>query len=236
MMPDPTDLATLAAIGDLIERFTREPREVFKAFFLPIAGASGELIASQVRLRGARLEELAARVRTKIGASTRPPDRAAQRIVFEIINQASLLEEPEAEMMDRWAGLLASAATDPDLHPSFPDILKHITPLEARFLDELRRCAWDDCNAKGLVASLGVSDDSKLSVPKDNLARLNLIRPGNSDQKEPSPGASYAAGPDTPTTVIRDRTIHGAKALRLTPLGYAFVDACNGPRAAADDE
>jgi hypothetical protein len=60
----------------------------------------------------------------------------APRLLFPILESASL--QDDEDLQARWAALLANAATSPNsVHPSFIEILRQLTPDDARLLDKL---------------------------------------------------------------------------------------------------
>lgn len=58
----------------------------------------------------------------------------APRLLFPILDAATLNEDED--LHKRWVALLTSAATSDRVLPSFPEILKQLTPEEVRFLDQ----------------------------------------------------------------------------------------------------
>ncbi len=86
------------------------------------------------------------------------------------------LEEEDDDMIERWANLLASAATasDAPAMPSFPDILRQLTQEEVRALDYL-------VGTEGAIYSsftfAVARETAKLRDENlDNLERLGLVR------------------------------------------------------------
>ena len=149
------------------------------------------------------------------------------------ILDAGSLEEDES-MINKWAALLATAA-DPgsriDVLPSFPEVLKELSPKEALALDTIYddvitipipREEWPSRGAKGdfLKQTLGLSNE-KFEVAIDNLYRLKVCSP-------PSVPLSSIIKFDT----MPDRRFQlQMKAIVcLTEFGYAFVSACR-PRS-----
>ena len=55
------------------------------------------------------------------------------KLLFQVLEKASL--EDDDYLRDKWASLLASAATGRKVHPSFVSILSQLSPDEARILD-----------------------------------------------------------------------------------------------------
>jgi hypothetical protein len=137
--------------------------------------------------------------------------------------EAGSLEEDET-MSDRWAALLANAAnpeTDsPSVEPSFPEILRQLTPRDAAILDSVFGVAdplpqeeWIGRGAtgEGVRASLGC-DESEFAVSRQNLIRLGLCSP-------PAGGLAFVEGDHRYPVVNSD-------ILCLTQFGHAFVLAC----------
>ena len=113
--------------------------------------------------------------------------------------------------------MIASAATTGETLPSFADILRQLTPEEARLLELVYR------NEKAFGGGLGVerahaqqecklSDDAFL-VRAQNLDRLGLLIKLSSMGMDQVRGKGWGA----------------AYHIGLTALGAAFVRACRGP-------
>jgi hypothetical protein len=63
------------------------------------------------------------------------------KILLPIAESASL--EDDSYLQDLWSRLLASALTDGGLHPGFPEVLKQLTPLDAKVLNLIGKKAGD---------------------------------------------------------------------------------------------
>ncbi len=124
-------------------------------------------------------------------------------------------------MADRWAALLANASGWPGrVPPSFPSILRDMSPPEAALLDGIYN---DSHTADGVPlphhdVSVGYLESSldtdQRAVAVDNLIRLGLCVPKR---------------PTTPGGVGEVRT-----SVMLTDLGRALVTQCRAPTAAGD--
>ena len=81
--------------------------------------------------RAARLAERLRECLEPIGINRRP---VVLKLLVGSIEQGAV--EEEDELQDLWAALLASAADSrqPEVHPSFPDILHQLTARDARLL------------------------------------------------------------------------------------------------------
>lgn len=127
------------------------------------------------------------------------------RTLLPLLEGAAL--EDDERLSDKWAGLLASAASSGDAeltHPSFPRILSEMSPREAVILDQLHQTGGEtDWNTfrEGLAKEFGTSIES-INQAYGNLFRLGLCR--------------IKAG--TPSSVIE-----------LGPFGRFFLAAADGP-------
>jgi Abortive infection alpha len=154
--------------------------------------------------RWKRAIERADEARRILAERARQPRQVPDDVLVPLLEAASLSEDES--IAAKWATLLANA-TDPAVDaipPSFPNILRELTPDEARLLDAIH-----DRNAIGTMEiANGLGLASRWPVAFDNLVRLRLAtHPFN-----PGPIAS------------EDRT-----RLMLTDLGRAFVAACRSP-------
>jgi hypothetical protein len=140
------------------------------------------------------------------------PNKVPMKLLATIVEGGGLEEDPG--MVDRWASLLAAAA-DPTFKepflPSFPEILKQLSPKEVAILEKCygvfiqsKEKNWHHwlIPIAGNLDAIGLSKE-ELAVAVDNLARLRLVTPI----------------PETQRASI-------AKQLYLTNLGFAFVSAC----------
>lgn len=86
--------------------------------------------------RRERLDNLGRRVGNILNIGAVTPETVADKLAVPILQAASL--EDDETLQEKWAGLLASAA-DPasrdNVHPSFPELLRGLSPQEAKFLD-----------------------------------------------------------------------------------------------------
>jgi hypothetical protein len=101
------------------------------------------------------------------------------RILLPLLEGAAL--EDDEGLSDKWAGLLASAASSVEndsTHPSFPRILSEMSPHEALILDKLYQAGSEvDWNSfrEGLAKEFGTSVDS-INRAYGNLFRLGVCR------------------------------------------------------------
>lgn len=79
-----------------------------------------------------------------LNASGITPHAVSVKVLVPLLDGASLEDEENEEMIDRWAALLAHAAAGAPVEmvlPSFPRILAELSPAEAVLLDSLYRDA-----------------------------------------------------------------------------------------------
>lgn len=122
-------------------------------------------------------------------------------------------DEEDQSMADRWAALLANAASGvpEQVPPRFPAILRELSSDEAQLLDAM----YDKTSIRTLDLANELGLGSRWPVVFDGLVANRLaVHP-------------YKAGP----VASEDRTLLG-----LTALGRAFVAACRPPEASADVE
>ena len=110
----------------------------------------------------------------------------APNLIFPILDAASLADD---ELQKSWAALLTNAATTDfttEVLPSFPDILRQLTPDEVRFLDTVEyEVGQDEATRreriKMKVPGLGLPGDPYVScrVRKNTLASVSRVMLGN---------------------------------------------------------
>jgi Abortive infection alpha len=71
------------------------------------------------------------------------PHAVPPRLFLPIVENASV--QDDEDLHTRWAALLANAVASPDLvHPSYIEVLRQLSPKDAKLLDEL----YDACAKK----------------------------------------------------------------------------------------
>jgi DNA-binding MarR family transcriptional regulator len=146
--------------------------------------------------------------------SGKDPKTVPYRTLLPILEKGSL--EDDDLLNDKWAALLANAADavrNSAVTPSYPNILEQISPVEAQILDYLYSSLKDNDfrEAQHLIdiCDFAELDQEKTKVLIDNLSRLGLVVSGG------------AFGENSFTLEIRGYDVVG-----LTPLGQAFIPAC----------
>jgi len=185
----------------------------------------GGLLADHVRLfrfkKQVKILEKARKILLDKGIN---PRKVSLKTLVPILEEGSL--EEDESMSDRWASLLATAA-DPSstisVQPSFPEILKELSPGEALILDvifdlviseAIPRDNWAFHGADGnsIRKAIHLSDE-EFEIATDNLFRLKLCSPPSMTIKGISPPG-------------RRFQLQMKEVICLTDFGFAFVSAC----------
>ena len=146
------------------------------------------------------------------------PGLVLPKVVAPLLEAGSL--EEDSDMKDRWAALLASAATDPTkVPPAFPRILSELSSTEAIILEWMtdrvhQQIGWvsngdEICDVHHLATW-------EYEVLMGNLIRLNLCRPAQYS------GSEWVGGRTTEWDSYQE--------IEFTRLGYAFVGACRASK------
>jgi hypothetical protein len=215
------DIVGLGKIAEAGERFTREFRELLRDFLQPTVREAGGWLGDHLRIyRQLSLFKALRLAHAKIEASGLSRSPLTVKDAVLLIEGASL--EDDDYLTSKWAGLIAGAATGERPLPAFADILRQLTPEEARILDRLyenaphRPTGWVQHieNKEDLQRWIGL-DNQEFLVRIQNLQRLELIV-----EQRPIIGRQ-------PTRGMEGWQETGPTG--LTALGAAFVRACRGP-------
>lgn len=190
-------------IGELLGQILGYPAKQAGGILGDLLGAVRFELAVLL-LRRARSKLTAAGVEV---ASLPPADLSRLLPILEWGSVAS-----DEALQDKWANLLSSALIDPDgVPPSYPDILRQLTPREAAILDGIYDEAGDTWEESAyepeMFAKRKGFSGSAVVLSVENLLRLWLVKY--------RPTWDGVAG--TETKVI------------LTNLGHDFVTACRPP-------
>ena len=149
----------------------------------------GELLADQVRFfRYKNQVRILSKARELLEREKVDPQRVSLKILVPIL-EAGSIEENE-DMINRWAALLATAAnpgSSISVKPSFPEILKELSPKDALILDKIYemvisipipREEWSRRGAVGISIKVACGlSDQEFEIAIDNLYRLRLCAP-----------------------------------------------------------
>jgi hypothetical protein len=178
-------------------------------------GWLGDVIRAR---REAHLAKVLMKAAEKIKASGLPPRAVRDKLLRAVVEDGSMEDDPS--MQERWANLLAHAATDDggETKIAYAKILAELEPREAQLLDRI--WAWyhrHDGNPLLTFTFDGEDDLVDASLELDNLVRLGVLRPLRSMP------VTYGG----PVSEEEARF----EGVQFTGLGSEFVQACRQPRA-----
>jgi len=218
------DLAGIGKLSESIEKGTKEIRQLAYDFLAPGLKEAGQLLADKVRFSRIDNAALALTKARKLiadsGLFLHPVDL---KTLVPLIEYSSL--EDDQSMVDKWAGLLASAATFDTPMTAYVHILAELSAVDAKTFDFI--CTTVEVTEEeGEIQICGVSVQTILKSLKfekiqllpiiGNLGRLGLI------QRVMRGGGTFLGEPPlgVPTNEVIGPTI----------LGQCFIQACRGPK------
>ena len=147
------------------------------------------------------------------------PKQVPLKLLYPLIQNGQL--EEDDSLQDKWAALLANSCKEGnEVLPSFPEILKQITPVEAKFLDS----AYDEVSEGGYGSKIPIKEVTLTAITDvmiGDLERLGLLD-RHVEDKFTSSLNHHRFGPDN----------H----LFVSLFGREFIRACRPPHAARDTE
>lgn len=215
---------------ELASRVVQELEPAVQDFAATVVGSPahelGELLADKVRYRR-YLSQLKILKKAKDAAEEAglSPSAVPWRTLVPLLEYGAY--EDDEDMLDRWAGLLANAATKTSrAHVAYPEILRQLEPIEAAMLDAMYEGLAESFeDSSGVLPLEGFDpgwfarrlgiDRADFPAAAANLVRLELAnRTGRNDR----PAMLHAVT----HTVL-------STAIQLTAFGAAFVEACRPP-------
>jgi Abortive infection alpha len=210
-MPDPISAA-----------LAKESLEPVKGLLQRVAGPLGDevgeslaLIARPYRIRlSLKMLHKTQRMLSEAGIA---PQAVPPRLFLPMLEAASI--ESDEDLHTKWSALLTNAAASPGkVHPSYIEILKQLTPDDARFLDKLY-IATNDTRFRQLKSLLG---QDKCGIPFQNIVRLGLVQ---TTYQVDGMKVSMRHGDDPYVSGEMDED-HW-----LTDFAVGFIEACRAPKA-----
>lgn len=153
----------------------------------------------------------------KIKESGLPAEAVEDKLLRAVMEDGPMEDDPD--MQERWANLLANAATNSSrrVRAAFPKILSELEPNEAALLDDFANRASDKSfHDKKFSAEEPGRGGKRPTL--DNLNRLGLIH-------------YVREMPTTPGTISDENA--SITGVRFTELGWDFVQACRAPERSA---
>ncbi len=216
-------------IGDIIKSGGFDKiADVFQKLAGPLAEELGLMFGDKARVYRVRnLVKVIEKTQKILADSHLSGSPVPPRIFLPIIESASLEDDDYLQM--RWAGLLASASADPQsLSPAFVEILKELTPGQAKALEDFFESNPD----LGTLLQVGVGhkfhytfswkfeDDGKEAndwrLFIETYERLGIFSQSNAVKV-------------TPANDLHPLFVELDKSSEVTQFGVRFMVACRGP-------
>jgi hypothetical protein len=210
--------AALKPFADLLEKLAG-----------PAAEEIGLTLKDHLRVfRLRRQLRLFGRVKTMLEDAGISPQKVPLKLLGPIVDTASL-EEDDA-LQDKWAALLANAAGHEDaIHPSFVEVLKQISALEAQFLDAL----FSLRHHNGPRGEGKLGDDQVITAMypalKNELStKERRVKDAHTRRKFQETGLNFNL--ERLGLVKLERMHETALWYEMTQFGAMFVGACQSPK------
>jgi len=221
----------LAGHGEAMKPITKRVANLISLFFEPAAKETGHWIGDRIRIaRERNIETVLLKAKARLESEKVEIKLVPKKLFLPLVEAAAL--EDDDDMIERWANLLASAATDNSVLPSYVRLLSELSPAEARILDSVPKLIKDvkDLPHQDAILSTDIND-VRNSVPMPegdfvrvivSLERLNLLR---RDYVNYSLSNSIYDGRQAGEYLV------------LTEFGRQFLAVCSPrPRAKRDEE
>jgi hypothetical protein len=207
MVGDPRKIAkqTLEPVGDVMKRIAG-----------PLADEIGESLALIARpYRVALSVKMFQKTQRMLKDAGLPAEPVPPRLFLPMLEAASI--ENDEDLHTKWSALLANAASSDKVHPSYIEILKQLTPDDARLLDKFYEMT--DGTSRWLNDIL--EEEEEDGIPFQNLVRLGLI-----ESTYETDGMKVRVQP------VHDPYLSGEMDLNrwLTGFAVGFIEACRAPK------
>jgi Abortive infection alpha len=205
----------------------KEPvQSMFGPAWNEFAGYMGDAVRNWRDMR--RLARALSSV-TKLQALGLTPKAVDPSILFPLLDAASLVDNPS--LTEKWDNLLATASIAKEPHvilPAYIEILRQLIPIEAAILDWMYAARFDDgtspnISRESIIEQFAISGEDYVLFASD-LHRLQVI-----DGRRNVNFVNQEGYFDTAGLVQASESHYWT--IGLTPLGIAFINACQQPSA-----
>jgi hypothetical protein len=218
------DLTGFGKISQSIEQATKEVRQLSYDFLDPPVKEAGQWIAERIRFyRVSSAISTLTKARQQLQSAGLPVKSVDLKTFLPLIEFSSLEEDPD--MIERWAGLLASAATNTSSVTSYVHILNQLTPRDARVLDSVLQTSEPAMSVENTqyyaVSTAFLTEATQTPIDQMLIILGNLVRLGLVQRMSKHSPALVWGNP--PLGALKEDMVG------LTPLGRGFLEACVGP-------
>lgn len=215
--------------GKAIEEAAELAREFLGKVANPALEEGGGLMQDTVKFwRFKNQVNILLKARAFLEAKGLNPLAILPKTLAPLLDAGSLETDPTLQNM--WANLLASYASGDLAIQSYPSLLKELSPIEARILNDLNTArekaglSGTDLlthgTSKNEICRILSISDSEYDVIIDNLVRLNLVQPV---------GASGALVGDHPIAIKTNEIVY------ITALGKGLIEAATAFNKSSQD-
>jgi hypothetical protein len=212
------DMQALATVTKATMEAVLEPvKDLVQKLAGPAAEELGLALGEHMRqFRFKRQLRLLTRTKQMLEDADISPKQVPLKLLYPLIQNGEL--EEDDSLQDKWAALLANSCKEGNqVLPSFTEILKQITPDEAKFLDS----AYDEISERGYGPKHPIREATLTAltgVMIGDLERLGLIdrHMGNREF----------------TSSLKHHTFEATNHLFVSLFGREFIRACRPPHAA----
>jgi Abortive infection alpha len=128
----------VTGIAKAVKPITSTVGKLLYLFLRPAATEGGRWLGDLVRIaRESTVEKVMAKAKAKLEAANIEIRRVPPKVFIPLAEACSL--EDEEDMIDRWANLLAAAASPNSIPPLFVKTLSDLSPDDARLLEALKK-------------------------------------------------------------------------------------------------
>jgi hypothetical protein len=222
----------ITGLGQVATVTIQSIEHALSPFLKPAATEAGEWLADRIRvLRYCNIQNVLMKAKAKLDKANVDPLPISSKILFPLLEAAAL--EDENDMIDRWANLLATAASENGVLPSFVTILANLSPAEAQVLDWINKLQKEISKVKNPQVSVLAADllDVRVAskLPQNHFRRIvfNLNRLGLIVRRFPD--VTFQG------TGVRIIKLEGAL-FGTTEFGDEFLAVCNSACAISSRE
>jgi hypothetical protein len=210
--------------GKALAQLIKSSEKFIDRLYGPWLDVKGQELADRARLKQ-RMNLAAVANQAEDLVGDLPLHEVPSRTLTPLVLGAANEDHPE--LQQRWAAMMAQAATSPNeltVPPSFPDVLKHLTALHVQVLDwmyerYIQAPDWPAVSSGDIRRTFNLPEDDYNFIASD-LHRLQLIDGRRGIE-------NFSDYEDRSQPIVTTESTY--ETIRLTPYGRRFIRACNPP-------